>query len=98
MVTLWLGDFRIKQIQKMSKAIQQTAKYHFLTDDSADCAWLNDNATKQIQTLYLEEANIVIALGFIDCVYSCIWDSYNIDNTIKEAIKKAGLKARFWGF
>ena len=84
MVTLWIGDFRIKQLQKMSKAIQQTSKYYFLTDDSADSVWFADSSIKQIQNLYLESANVIITLGFIDCVYSCLWDSFNIDMIINQ--------------
>lgn len=86
MVTLWIGDFRIKQIQKISKAIQQTTKYYFLTDDSADCVWFRDSAIKQIKNLYLESANIIITLGFMDCVYSCLWNSFNIDTIIEQYV------------
>ena len=84
MTTLWIGDFRIKQLQKMSKAIQQATKYYFLVDDSADSTWLADSAIKQIQKLYLDSANVIIALGFMDCVYSCIWDSFDIDTIIEQ--------------
>lgn len=84
MTTLWIGDFRIKQIQKTSKAIQQAAKYYFLTDDSADFTWFTDSAIKQIEKLYLDSANIIITLGFMDCVYSCIWNSFNIDDIIEK--------------
>lgn len=83
MVTLWIGDFRIKQLQKMSKALQQNTQYYFLADDTADSEWFNDSTTKQLDRLALESANVVIALGFMDCVYSCLWNSFNID-TIAE--------------
>ena len=84
MVTLWIGDFRIKQLQKMTKALQQTTDYYFLVDDSADSTWFIDSAQKQIQKLYLDNANVIVALGFMDCVYSCLWKSFNIDTIIDQ--------------
>ena len=87
MVTLWIGDFRIKQIQKMSKAIQQTTQYYFLTDDTADVTWLEDSVTKQIPRLALESANVILALGFMDCVYSCLWDTFTVDHSIEQYTK-----------
>ena len=83
MVTLWIGDFRIKQLQKMSKALQQTTQYYFLTDDTADSYWFEDSLTKQIPRLALESANVVIALGFMDCVYSCRWSPFNIESCVE---------------
>jgi hypothetical protein len=83
-VTLWIGDFRIQQIKKMSKAIQQATNYYFLIDDSADSVWLKDSVINQVKKLYLENANMIIALGFMDCVYSCIWNSFDIDTSIEQ--------------
>lgn len=84
MVTLWIGDFRIKQLQKITKSIQQDVKYYFLNDDTAEVVWFNESAIKQITRLHLENANIVISLGFMDCVYSCISQTFNIDNIINQ--------------
>lgn len=99
MVTLWIGDFRLKQLQKMTNAIQQTTNYYFLTDDTADVTWFNDSVAAQIPKLYLGSADVVIALGFMDCVYSCIWDSFNID-TIVEQYKTIinNLKSQYLNF
>ena len=69
----------------MSKAIQQTSEYYFLTDDSADATWLKDSVSKQLDRLALESAKVVIALGFMDCVYSCLWpEVFDIDTSIEQ--------------
>lgn len=93
MVTLWIGDFRAKQLQKVYKAAQQTAEYHYIVDDLAEYSWFKDNAVAQLPLLSLENANIVIMLGFNDCVYSCVWNAFKADkiaehyaNTINELI------------
>lgn len=84
MVTLWIGDFRAKQLQKIYKAAEQTAEYHYITDDLAEYSWFKNNAAAQLPLLSLENANIVIMLGFIDCAYSCVWDSFNADKIAKQ--------------
>jgi surface antigen len=78
-VTLWIGDFRTKQLQKVYRAAGQTAEYHYITDDLAEYSWFKDNAAAQLPLLSLENANIIIMLGFIDCLYSCVWDSFKAD-------------------
>jgi lysophospholipase L1-like esterase len=94
MVTLWIGDFRTKQLQKAYKAAEQTAEYHYIVDDLAEYSWFKDNAVAQLPLLSLENANVVIMLGFNDCVYSCVWDSFKVDklaeqyaNTINELVE-----------
>lgn len=84
MVTLWIGDFRIKQLQKMTKVIQQTTKYYFLVDDTADATWFTDSVPKQLQKLYLDSANVIMTLGFMDCVYSCLWEAFKVDTIINQ--------------
>ena len=84
MVTLWIGDFRIKQIQTLYKAAQQAAEYYYLTDDLAEYSWFVNNAITQLPTMSLESANVVIALGFNDCVYSCVWNTFKIDQIAKQ--------------
>jgi surface antigen len=83
-VTLWIGDFRAKQIQKVYKAAEQTAEYHYIVDDLAEYSWFKDNAVTQLPLLSLENANIVIMLGFNDCVYSCVWDSFNVEKIAEQ--------------
>ena len=84
MVTLWIGDFRLQQLKKMFKEAQQAVTYYFITDDTADLTWFTDSTTKQLQRLALESANVIIALGFIECVHSCIRKSFNLDNIIDQ--------------
>lgn len=84
MVTLWIGDFRTKQLQTIYKAAQQTAEYHYLIEDLAEYSWFANSAITQIPTMALDSANVIISLGFNDCVYSCIWDSFKADQLAKK--------------
>ena len=88
MVTLWIGDFRTKQLQNTFKAAQQATEYYFLTDESADFVWFKDSVINQLPNLSLDSANVIINLGFIDCVYSCIWDSFVIENIADQYINE----------
>ena len=88
MVTLWIGDFRTKQLQSVYQAAQQTAEYHYLIEDQAEYSWFINGALPQLQSLTLEKANLVIMLGFIDCVYSCAWATFKI-NKIAEQYAEA---------
>lgn len=83
MITLWIGDFRAKQIQSVYSAAQQTAEYHYLTDNLAEYSWFKNNVVGQLPLLALENANITIMLGFVDCLYSCVWDVFDV-GTIAE--------------
>ena len=87
MVTLWIGDFRTKQIQNIYSAAQQTAEYHYIVDDLAEYSWFRDNVVTQLPLLALERANVVIMLGFNDCLYSCVWESFKA-NKIAEKYAK----------
>lgn len=85
MVTLWIGDFRIKQLQNAYKAVQETAEYHYLTEDQAEYSWFVNSALTQISNMTtLEEANLVLMLGFIDCVYSSVWSSFKANKLAEQ--------------
>ena len=83
MVTLWIGDFRTCQLQTLYKTAQYTAEYHYLVDNSAEYSWFKGSAVAQLSDIALENANIVIMLGLNDCVYSCVWESFKIEQIAK---------------
>ena len=87
MVTLWVGDFRTKQLQAMYKAAQQTSEYHFLIDDFAEYSWFANNIVTQLPKLSLEQANVVILLGFNDSVYSCVWGAFEINEIANQYVE-----------
>ena len=78
MTTLLIGDFRLKQIQNTANSTATATNHQFLTDDNADCAWFADSVIKQIAKFNLIKANIVITLGFVDCLYSCCLNKLDI--------------------
>lgn len=82
MITLWVGDFRLKQIQNIVTSEKSTANSYFLLEDTADCTWFSDNIIKQIAKFNLTKACIVIALGFTDCLYSCCLNNFDITTTV----------------
>ena len=84
MTTLFVGDFRTKQLQQyIDKMQDSTANYMYLIEDNADTAWLTDSLYSQLPQLAVAKANIIIMLGFIDCLHSCIQSSYNIASVAK---------------
>ena len=84
MVTLWVGDFRVKQIQSIYSSAQQTAEYHYLVDSLAEYTWFKDNVVTQLPILSLESANVIIMLGFVDCLYSCVLNTLKIDTIARQ--------------
>lgn len=84
MTTLWIGDFRIRQLQSVT---QQAAEYHYLINDQAEYSWFINGALPQLKSMTLEEANVVIMLGFIDCLYSCAWSSFKAKNIAEQYVK-----------
>lgn len=83
MANLIIGDFRsvpLQQYQRLSDDI--TLTFDYLVEDTAEYSWFSTNAAAQLPLMSLDKANIIIMLGFNDCVYSCVWkSSFNI-NTI----------------
>lgn len=95
MVTLWIGDFRTRQLQNIYEAAQQAAEYHYVVEDAAEYSWLKNNVINQLPLIALEQANVIIMLGFNDCVYSSVWNTFKINtiatqyaNTINELISE----------
>jgi hypothetical protein len=73
--TIIISDFRGKQLQHNANKL---AGYAFLSEDTAEYSWFNDCIATQLHNC-ASAANVVIMLGFNDCVYSCLWDTCNID-------------------
>lgn len=124
MATLWIGDFRCKQIQynietELAKSTEEqsketesattadstdttadtdenksteTAPLHsdgiFFIENAADTTWLKNNIVPQLPLMAMSNVDIVLMLGFIDCVRSCAWDQvYNIETIATDYLK-----------
>ena len=88
MAILWVGDFRLNQLQNYQNKIKNAGiNSIFLTDDNAEYNWLKGVITDQIPQMTLESADVVIMSGFNDCVYSCNWDDFAINNIADKYIK-----------
>lgn len=89
MVTLWIGDFRTKQIQQyLNKNESASSEHSFLIDDLADYEWFINDALVELPLVEAERADVVVALGFNDCVYSCTWNSFSISQLAVNYINK----------
>ena len=86
MATIWLGDFRTRQFQLLG-ANDETEEDVYFVDNDAEYSWLANTATAQLPKLYSSKANIIISLGFNDCVYSCTWDYFNINNIAEKYVE-----------
>jgi surface antigen len=83
--TLIIGDARatvLQQYQNRSNNI--LFDYTYLLEDSAEYSWFNSYALSQLPLTSSEIENVVVMLGFNDCIYSCIWDSFDIEQIARE--------------
>ena len=83
LATLLIGDFRGKQLQQL----KYSSDYTFIVEDTAECSWFSASAIESLPLYSLDKANVVIMLGFNDCVYSCVWeDTFNLDVRINSYV------------
>lgn len=89
MATIWISDFRSRQLQYCTNLDENadSSSDIYIVDDTAEYSWFNSNATIQLPILSLDKADVVIMLGFNDCVYSCIWSTFNIDKIADKYIE-----------
>ena len=83
MATLLIGDFRLKQLQYH----KNTHDNIFITTDNADYTWFSSSLLDQLKLYNNNSINVVIALGFNDCVYSHLWDNLSIDTIASKYIE-----------
>ena len=89
MAAIWVSDFRGKHLQHcidLEEEIDSSSDI-YLVEDSAEYSWFSSAIPTQLALLSLDKIDVVIMLGFNDCVYSCVWNSFDInivaDNYIK---------------
>jgi surface antigen len=78
--TLLISDFRGKQLH----ANNDSNELIFITDDNAEYSWFSNSALKQLPLYSLNKANVIIMLGFNDCVYSCTLETFDINNIVSD--------------
>lgn len=80
MATLWLGDFRLEQLQQYQNKAGIEAEYNYFMDTSADFSWLDSTAAEYLTQNQSDITEIVFMLGLNDCIYSCLWPAnYNLE-------------------
>jgi len=98
LATLIIGDFTAAQMHKQHRRNDELYhEFSYLTDDSGELSWLTTNAKNTISSLSTNINNVVIMIGFNDCVYSCIWDSaYKLTDITEKYINAINdLKAQY---
>lgn len=96
MASLIIGDFRSIPLQHcQNRSSNITLDYTYLTEAAADLSWFKTTAVAQLPLMAFDKANVIIMLGFNDCVYSCVWNSFKIStlatdyaNIINELIEQ----------
>lgn len=78
MSTLLVGDILGCQLNTWQNK-NENDTFTFIVDEFAEYSWLSTVIDSQLPLKMSEADNIVIALGFNDCVYSCLWRSFNIN-------------------
>ena len=86
MSTLLIGDILGCQLRTWQNKNEDN-KFAFIADEFAEYSWLSTVVDNQLPIKLPEADNLVIALGFNDCVYSCLWPSFNIDNIASDYTK-----------
>lgn len=89
MAAIWVSDFRGKHLQHcidLEEEIDSSSDI-YLVEDSAEYSWFSSSIPTQLALLSLDKIDVVIMLGFNDCVYSCVWDSFDINLVAANYIK-----------
>lgn len=88
MATLIIGDFRaavLQQYQNKSNSISFNNTY--LLENNAEYSWFSTSAPSQLPLRAIDTDSIVIMLGFNDCVYSCTWSLFDINQIADSYVK-----------
>jgi surface antigen len=82
---LWICDFRGAQLQYWSETSEQadTPGNTFITDDNAEHTWLATVADAAISSKVETGMNVIILLGFNDCINSCTWKKVSLSEITK---------------
>lgn len=88
--SIFIGDFRCKQLQHYLNKFDPGRKdIGFIVEDAAEFTWFNTSVMTQLSKYSSANLNTVFMLGFIDCVYSCVWpDNFNIEEIALQYVKK----------
>ena len=85
MSTLIIGDFRAKQLfQYQTKSSDIKFNYNYFISEGAELTWFSANIKSQLAINGMSSGNVIIALGFNDCVYSAVWSSFKIEDLIND--------------
>ena len=84
MTNVWVGDTRSRSLEYLTTAensIPETR--HYIIDDRATFNWFESSGRYLLNQLCLINSNIIIMLGFADCLESCFWPDLDIKDIAK---------------
>jgi hypothetical protein len=90
LANIWIGDFRCKDLQVFNNSNLSSNLDKYLIEDTAEHSWFSTAAVSQFGNEIANNDVVIIALGFNDCVNSCIWESISITDIADKYIATLG--------
>ena len=88
MSTTWIGDFRCRLLPQIIENRELSEQNEFLLEDFATYSWFATEAYHKLEAASTSDyPTIIIMLGLIDCIHSCIWDSIKITTVAADYVK-----------
>lgn len=88
MANIWIGDFRTRQLQQYQDTISSSTDNIYFIEDTAEYDWFSTSIDSYLINMATNCTNIIIMLGFNDCLYSCAWKAFDIDAIAKNYADK----------
>lgn len=84
----WIGDSRFIPLQVKYERDGQTdeEKNYYVVSEFATQSWLETAAYSALEELKPFNSNIIINVGLQDCIESCLFSSFNIENKVDEYV------------
>ena len=72
-----------------TESANDSSAFTYLLEDTAEYSWFEKSVVEQLPAMSINGTgnHVIIALGFNDCVYSCIWSNFNINTLAKNYVK-----------
>lgn len=88
MTRIWVGDFRIKEIQAAAEEVSHSTDINkYFYEDSSEVYWFTGTAINQFVAELSEEATVILMPGFNDCVNSCTWSAFDVNQIAADYVK-----------
>ncbi len=81
----WIGDLRCRTLElAYNNSEPEEYVHHYVYEDFADRSWFATSACKYLEQVSPANSSIIIMLGLVDCIQSCLWSSIKITDIANE--------------